>query len=238
MTPLSRNARVAGLLYLVASAVGVLRLIVIPGRLFVTGDAAVTAGNIAAHEGLFRLGIVSYVLSAALWLFVPLALYRLLHMVDRELAVLMVILGSLVQVPLFLVNSVTDAGALLFVRGTDVASAFSQPHREAFASILLDLHHHLDLVNAVFWGLWLFPFGILVYRSRFLPRIIGVWLILAGCGWLSYSMAGLLSPGLDDVVNTYIQPLTLGEVVAMFWLLVVGAREHPGTPRVDMSVRS
>src|SRR5215467_6455627 len=103
MTALSKDARVAGLLYILASAVGVLRLIYIPSKLFVYGNATATAANVAAHEALFRLGIASELLGAALWLFVPLALYRLLKGVDQTLAVLMVILGSLMQVPLFFV---------------------------------------------------------------------------------------------------------------------------------------
>src|SRR5438477_3736721 len=119
MTPLSRNARVAGLVYILASAVGVVRRMYIPNALFVHGNAAATANNIAAHESLFRLGIVSSLLGSALWIFVPLALYRLLKGVDQRLAVLMVILGSLMQVPIFFVNSVTDVAALLFARGAD-----------------------------------------------------------------------------------------------------------------------
>ena len=78
MTSLSKNARIAGLLYILASAVGVVRLLYIPSRLFVEGNAAATANNIVTHEFLFRLGIVSNLLAAALWMFVPLALYRLL----------------------------------------------------------------------------------------------------------------------------------------------------------------
>src|SRR5882762_4527828 len=101
MTSLSKNARVAGLLYIVASVVGVLRLLYIPKTLIVSGNAAATASNIAAHESLFRLGMVSEMFAAVLWMFVPLALYRLLKDVDHALAVLMVILGSLMQVPLF-----------------------------------------------------------------------------------------------------------------------------------------
>src|SRR5690348_9662854 len=101
MTALSRNARVAGLLYILASAVGVVRLIYIPNTLIVHGNGAATADNIAAHELLFRLGIVSYLVASVVFLFLTLALYRLLKGVNQELAVLMVILGSLVQVPIF-----------------------------------------------------------------------------------------------------------------------------------------
>src|SRR5499425_2624978 len=153
MTALSKDARVAGLLYILASAVGVLRLMYIPNTLFVYGNATATAANIAAHESLFRLGIASELLGAALWLFVPLALYRLLKGVDQTLAVLMVILGSLMQVPLFFVSIVTDAAALLFVRGGGYLSIFDKPQRDAFARLFLDLHHQLDLAGLVFAGL-------------------------------------------------------------------------------------
>jgi hypothetical protein len=225
MTSLSKNARVAGLLYILASVVGVVRLLYIPKTLIVHGNAAATANNIAAHELLFRLGIVSYLLSSALWIFVPLALYRLLKGVDQGLAVLMVILGSLMQVPIFFINSVTDAAALLFVRGADFLSVIDKPQRDAFAMLFLNLHHHLDLANAIFWGLWLLPFGLLVYRSRFLPRFLGVWLIMACFAWLAFSFTGLLLPAQQDKVFTISQPFTLGEVVTMFWLVIMGARE-------------
>ena len=124
MTLLSKNARVAGLLYILASVVGVVRLLYIPTILIVHGNATATANNIVAHESLFRLGIVSQLLASVLWLFVPLALYRLLKEVDQALAVLMVILGSLMQVPIFFFNTVNDAAALLFARGGDFLTVF------------------------------------------------------------------------------------------------------------------
>jgi len=227
MTSLNKKARVAGLVYVVASAIGVVRLLYIPSALFVHGDAAATANNIVVHETLFRWGIVAYLVSAALWIFVTLALYRLLKEVDRDIAVLMVILGSLMQVPLFFVNSVTDVGALLFARGGDFLSVFAKPQRDAFAMLFLDLHHQLDLANFIFAGLWLLPLGLLVYRSRFLPRFLGAWLMLACFGWLAFSLTGFLRPGAEDQVFTWIQPLTLAEVATMLWLLIMGAKERP-----------
>jgi hypothetical protein len=225
MTSLSKNARVAGLLYILASVVGLVRLMYIPNALFVHGNAAATANNIVAHQSLFRLGIASQLLGSVLWLFVPLALYRLLKEVDQELAVLMVILGSLMQVPIFFINSVTDAAALLFARGADFLSVFDKPQRDAFVRLLLNLHHHLDLANAIFWGLWLLPFGLLVYKSRFLPRFLGVWLIIACFTWLAFSVSGLLLPGYEDKVFTIGQPFMLGEVVTILWLVIMGAKE-------------
>jgi hypothetical protein len=227
MTPLSKNARVAGFLYILASVVGMVRLMYIPKALFVHGNAAATAGNIAAHESLFRWGIVCALLGSVLWLFVPLALYRLLKGVNQGLAVLMVILGSLMQVPIFFINTVNDAATLLFVRGTDFLSVFDKPQRDALVRLFLSLHHHLDLANGVFWGLWLIPFGLLVYRSRFLPRFLGVWLMLACFAWLAFSFTGLLFPAYEDKVFNYSQPFSLGEVVAMLWLVILGAKEQP-----------
>jgi uncharacterized protein DUF4386 len=226
MSPLSKNARVAGLLYILASVVGVVRLLYIPKALIVSGNAAATADNIAAHESLFRLGILSSLIASVLWMLVPVALYRLLNTVHHGLAVSMVILGSLMQVPIFFINSATDAAALLSVRGASFAAAFDKPQRDAFAMLFLDLHHHLDLANAIFWGLWLIPFGVLVYRSRFLPRFLGVWLVIACVGWLAFSFTGLLFPANEDKAFTLGQPLMWGELVTMLWLAIMGAKEQ------------
>ncbi len=225
MASLNKNARVAGLLYILFSAIGVVRLMYIPKTLFVHGDAAATVNNIVAHELLFRFGIVSQLVAAAGWIFVTLALYRLLKGVDQGLAVLMVILGSIMVTPIFFINSVNDAAALLFARGADFLSVIDQPQRDALARMFLNLHHQLDLANAVFWGLWLFPLGLLVYRSRFLPRFLGVWLMLGCFGWLAFSFTGIVFPSYEDTVNNITQPATLGELVFMLWLLVMGARE-------------
>ena len=226
MTSLSKNARVAGFLYILFSVFGVVRLIYIPNVLFVHGNAAATANNIAAHERLFRFGIVSYLLCAAGWIFVTLALYRLLKGVDQGLAVLMVILGSLVAVPISFLNAVNDVAALLFARGADFLSVFDKPQRDAFVTLFLRLQHHGDLANEIFWGLWLIPFGLLVYRSRFLPRILGVWL-MAGClGYLAQSFTGFLFPQFEDKVLTYSQPLMMSELAIMLWLVIMGAKER------------
>jgi len=224
---LSKNARVAGLLYLLGSLFGIVRLIYVPNTLFVYGNATATAKNIAEHELLFRFGIVSYLLCAALWIFVTLALYRLFKGVNQGLAVLMVILGSLMVTPIFFVNTVNDAAALLFVRGGGYLSVFDKSQREALARLFLDLHHQLDLANEIFWGLWLIPYGLLVYKSRFLPRILGVWLIIACFAYLALSLTGFLLPAYEDQVNNVAQPILLGELATMLWLLIMGVNEKP-----------
>src|SRR6476660_9272935 len=159
--------RVAGFLYLLLLGAPLL-LIYIPSTLFVSGNATATANNIAAHETLFRLGILSDLFTGTMVIFLTLALYRLFKGVDQGLARLVVILGSLMVAPIYFLNTINDAAALLLVRGVDFLSVFEKPQRDALAMMFLRLHGHGILVNEVFWGLWLLPFGLLVYRSRFL----------------------------------------------------------------------
>jgi len=217
-----KNARIAGLAYL-ALMTAPLRLVYIPDTLIVRGDAAATARNIAAHEQLFRLGIVSDLFTATMSIFLMLALYRLFKDVDRQLAILMVILGALVSAPIYFLNTVNDVAALLLIRGPEFLAAFTEPQRDALAMLFLRLHDHGVLANEVFWGLWLFPFGLLVYRSRFLPRILGVWLMLNCCAYVALSLTGYLWPQYLNRVWNLSFPLLLGELAILLWLLIRGA---------------
>lgn len=223
MTSLSKNARVAGLLYILSSLFGMVRLIYVPNVLFVHGNAAATASNIAGHELLFRFGIVSYLLCNALWIFVMLALYQLLKGVDHALAVLMVIL-SLMVTPISFVNIANDIAALLFARGADFLSVFDKAQREALVTLFLNLHHQLDLAWELL-GVSFIPFGLLVYRSRFLPRILGVWLMIASFAYMALSFTGLLFPGYEDKVIRFAQPVLFAEVALMLWLAIMGVKE-------------
>ena len=225
MTSLSRNARVAGLLYLTLLTAP-LRLIYIPSKLVVAGNAAATANNIAAHQMLFRLGIVSDLFTATMTIFLTLALYRLFKAVDEGLARLVVILGSLIVTPIYFLNTINDAAALLLVRGADFLTVFDKPQRDALAMLFIRLHGHGILVNEVFWGLWLLPFGLLVYRSRFLPRILGVWLMLNCFAYLAPSVTGILWPQYEATISNWLFPVMFGELAIMLWLIIMGAKER------------
>lgn len=229
MGSLSRNARIAGLLYLMLVLVGPVRLIYIPSVLFVTGNAAATVHNIASHEVLFRIGIFADLVAATLDIFVLLALYRLLNGVDRNLAAIMVIFG-LIDVPIYFINTLNDVGALLFARGADFLSAFGQSQRDAMTMLFVNLHHYGVVVNEVFWGLWLLPFGILVYKSGFLPRILGVWLVLNCFAYLAEDFTGVLVPQYANMVANVAFPLQLGEVAIMLRLIIMGATQRVVTP--------
>ncbi len=225
MTSLSRNARIAGILYLTLLTAP-LRLIYIPNKLIVAGNASATANNIAAHEMLFRLGMVSDLFTATMTIFLALALYRLFKGVDEGLARLVVILGALMVTPIYFLNTINDAAALMLARGPDFLSVFDKPQRDALLLVFLGMHDQGVLANEVFWGLWLFPFGLLVYRSRFLPRILGVWLMLNCFAYLAASITGMLWPQYEQRVSDWTFPIMFGELAIMLWLIIMGAKEH------------
>jgi hypothetical protein len=226
MTTTSRNARIAGFLYLLLVIVGPLRLMYIPSTLFVHGNASATANNIAAHEVLFRLGIVGDLFCGTILIFLVLAFYRLFKGLDQDLAVLVVILGGVLPAANDFFTVLNDSAVLILVRGADFLSVFDKPQREALAMLFLRMHDQEILAAMIFWGLWLVPLGILVYKSHFLPRFLGVWLIINGLGYLSVSLTGLLLPQYKDVVGNITLPVLTGEVVFMLWLLIMGAKEQ------------
>jgi hypothetical protein len=222
--------RVAGFWYLLLIAAGPLRLIYIPSKLIVHGNAAATVSNIAAHEMLFRFGIASDLVAALILIFLTLAFYRLFVGVDRALAVLVVILGGVMPALIYFVGVVDDFGVLMVVRRADFLSVFDQPQREALAMLFLKLRDSQNTAAEVLWGMWLFPLAVLVYRSRFLPRFLGVWLAIGGVAYIALSVAGTLWPQYQGTVWTISQPATFSEIALTLWLLVKGARPQEPSP--------
>ncbi len=152
-----------------------------------------------------------------------LALYRLLSGVNKTHASLMVAL-VLVSAAVGFMNVLNNIAALTLFRGADFLSVFDKPQRHALAMLFLRLHGQGIVINEIFWGLWLFPFGVLVMRSGFLPRILGVWLIVNCFAYVVLSFTGLLSPQYQDVAFRSAFPAQLGEVAIMLWLLIRGAK--------------
>jgi len=206
---------------------GIFALIYVPSKLIVYGDATATANNIAASEVLFRLGIACNLISQAGFIFVALALYDLLKGVNRRHAVVMVTL-ILVAIPIALLNELNAIAALILVRGADFLSVFEKPQRDALAMLFLNLHGYGFDVAGIFWGLWLFPLGLLVYRSEFIPRVIsrvlGVLLMLNTFTFPVNSFTPLLWPQYEHIVSRWMRPFGFGELALMFWLLIMGAR--------------
>jgi Domain of unknown function (DUF4386) len=226
MNSTKNTARLAGLLYLVNGVTGFFGIIYVPSKLIVSGNAPATANNILASERLFRLGIVSELICAAEFVFLLWVLYRLLGGVNKTHASLMVILG-LVFVPIMCVNVLNEIAALTLLRGANFLSVFDKRQLEAMAVLFLDLHRYGYVVGWIF-GLWLFPFGVLVFRSGFLPRILGVLLIAACFGYLADSLTPLLLPNYAHIVGRFASvALTLGEPAIILWLLIRGAKDQP-----------
>jgi hypothetical protein len=224
MHPTNKTARVAGALYVLLGVTAPFSLIYIPRTFIVRGDATATANHILASETLFRMGIVSELISATITIFLVMVLYRLLNGVNKMHASLMVILGALVSVPISFLNVVNEIAALTLLRGPGFLSVFDRSQLEALALFFLGLHGQGLVVVEIFWGLWLFPFGILVMRSGLIPRILGVLLIVNGFAYLAASLTSLLAPAYSGVVNRFALIAETGELWIMLWLLIKGVK--------------
>lgn len=218
MSSVQKTARVAGLLYLLMVPLGIFGILYVPSALIVSGDAATTAKNIVASEGLFRLSIVSALLVEIINILVALVLYRLLKPVNKNQAFAMVIF-VLASVPIAMLNQLNNFAVLLLLRGADRFTAFETNQLHAQMMLFLDLHKNGEFIAQIFWGLWLFPLGYLVFKSGFLPRILGAILMIGCFGYLIDSFAFFLFPDSDVFVS---QLTAIGEILLPLWLLVKG----------------
>ncbi|MFI5166109.1 MAG: DUF4386 domain-containing protein [Thermoanaerobaculales bacterium] len=223
MHPTDKAARVAGAVYLSMAVTAPFSLIYVPRTLIVRGDATATADKILAHETLFRLGIAADLISSVIFILVVMALYRLLSGVNKTHASLMVTM-ALVSVAVGFTNALSNIAALTLFRGGDFLSAFNKGQLDALAMLFLRLHGQGIVINEIFWGLWLFPFGVLVFKSGFLPRILGLWLILNCFAYLALSFTSLLLPQYQDMVYRIAFPVFFGEGAIALWLLIKGAK--------------
>jgi hypothetical protein len=230
MDSIKKQARRAGWLYLALLVTAPIGLILVPDKLIVSGNATATVENIKASESLFRVGIASELFGQVILIFLTLALYRLFKSVNEYLAVLVVVLGALVSVPIAFFNVVNELAALVLVSGADFLSVFDQRQLDALAYLFLRLHGKGLLVVGIFWGLWLFPFGILVVRSGFIPRVLGFLMMIAGFSYLADSLTALLLPQLTGAVSQVSMILSFGEMPIILWLAIWGAKVKPSTP--------
>lgn len=222
MTTTNKTARLAGLMYFVWILTGLYALIYVPSKLFVKGDTVATANNILANEFLFRTYILNGIFSSALWVFMVLVLYRLFKEVNERHAKLLVAL-VIVQVPIGFFLEAFNIASLMILKG-EVLKTFELAQRQEIADLFLRFIDYGTLSLELYWGLWLFPLAMLVYKSPFLPRFIGVWLGINGAALCVLAFVSLMLPEHHDVVYKMAVPAMLGEVVFMLWLVVVGAK--------------
>lgn len=211
-------ARVTGFLYLLLVPLGLFGILYVPSLVIVPGDMAATASNISANGSLFRLSIVSAILVQLVNIVVVILLYNLLKPVNKYVAGLMVIF-LLLAIPIAYLNELSKFAVLLLLNGTEYATIFTPDQSQALAALFLDLHQHGIMIAQVFWGLWLIPMGYLIYRSGFIPRLLGVLLVIGGLGYLTDSFIFFLFPnfGIDFTTVTFI-----GEALFPLWLLIKG----------------
>jgi len=223
MSSIRATARFAGLLYVVFSILSVFGYMYVPGKFIVSGDAAATARNITASPLLYRVSILTSLAGQVLFIFLVLALYNLFKDVDKKQARLMVVLVC-VGVAAEFVNIANRIAPLLLLSGAGFLSAFTQPQLESLAMGCLRWGNNLGQLLTVFWGLWLFPFGILTIRSGFFPKILGILLLVAGFGYLVTCSTFIVFPDQLHTVSKLMMPLYFGELPIVFWLLIMGAK--------------
>jgi hypothetical protein len=223
MHPIDKAARQAGAVYLSLVLTAPFSLIYVPGKLIVRGNAAATAHNILTHQMLFRLAIVADLFTSVIFICLGMVLYRLLCRVNQAWARLMVAF-VLVSAAVGFLNELNNIAALVLVSGADFLSVFEKRQLEAMAYFFIRLNGQGTMTNEIFWGLWLFPFGLLVFRSGFLPRFLGVWLMINCFGYVALSMIALLFPPYYNTAFKMAQPVLFGELAILLWLLIKGAK--------------
>ena len=210
MNPIQKTAKIAGALYLLMIPLGIMGLIYIPMTLFVSGDIMATIANIKENEMLFRLGIVSALFIQLVQIFLVLYLYKLLKQVNEPIAKLMVIF-ALCAVPIAMLVEL-NLGAVLFL----IHSAEQSP---LLIELFLHLHEYGVFIAQIFWGFWLFPMGYLIYKSNYIPKFIGVLLVIGFFGYFADSFIFFLYP---DFSFSFSEFLFIGEVVLPLWLVFKG----------------
>jgi len=210
------RARITGAVYLLYFLTAVLGEFFMKG-LVVDGDAAATANNILAHQPLFRLGLATGLISTACYVAVTALFYGLFKPVNRSLSLLAAFF-SLVGCAILAFASVFQLAPLVVLGGSPYLSVFKVEQLRALALIFLELNTQANNICVVFFGVYCLLIGYLIFRSAFLPRILGVLMALAGLGWLTF-----LYPPLANHLSPY--NLVLGfvaELAFCLWLLVMG----------------
>ena len=202
--------RILRILYPIWMAFGIFSIVYIPSMLLVAGNAAETASKILANEFLFRAGIVGGLVTQLIFIFTVLLLYKLFESVSKNHSLLMVVL-ALVSVPIAILNELNNVAALLLLNNPDQMMFF------------LNLHTQGVIIASIFWGLWLFPLGYLIYKSGYFPKIIGMAVIIGGLGYTLGSFSELLALFSKTILSLF-EFMTFGEVVFLLWLVVRGAK--------------
>lgn len=222
ITSRKSTARLAGLLFLLWILTGFYDMFLVSPKIFVKGDLAASAKNILTHELLFRTSIFSGLITSTIWILLVLVFYQLFRSVNERQAKLLVAF-VVVQVPVAFIKGAFSVATLMTLKG-EVLMSFELSQRQNLAMFFLKINDYSVLALELFWGLWLFPLAILVYQSNFIPRLLGIWLIINGVVYVLLSFASIVLPQYKDMVFTLGMPAMFGELALMLWLLIKGVR--------------
>ncbi|HLN98195.1 MAG TPA: DUF4386 domain-containing protein [Pyrinomonadaceae bacterium] len=231
------RARMAGVFYLLTIATAMFAISVL-GRLVADNDAATTATNILAHESLFRLGFAGFLIGTSCYVAVTALLYELLAPVNRSVTLLAAFF-SLVGCTLWILGCIFYLAVFVALGGSQHSSAFTPEQLQALALMFLELNGLAFRVGMILFGFYCLLIGHLIFRSNFLPRILGVLVALAGMGHLVNTFASLLSPAFARLLLPYIMlPGFVGELSLMLWLLVMGVNATRWKERVTAAMEA
>src|SRR5438046_3485070 len=233
MNEIKRQARFAGILYTLANLAAPFACSYLPSILIVPGAATATADHVRTSIGFVRMGIAAELINATVVVFAALAFYRLFKPVSSTHARAMLVLVRL-AVPISLLTILNTVVALIFARRPDFLGAFDPQQLDALVLLFLRFHVYGYVIAGIFWGLWLFPFGILAMRSGFVPWLIGLFMLLAGVPYVVSAFTTLVLPQYD-YISTWLSPLMAGELPMLIWLLVWGAKEPTGGRAIPAS---
>ena len=233
MNSLKKTARGAGILYILMDVFMIFSGMVVDPKIYVPGDAVATASNILASEWLFRLGFVSNLVGLILQLFLVHVLYELFKSVDKGQARLMVIL-VVTGVSVAFLNNLNLYAPILLLSGAEHLSAFNPAQLQTLSMLFLDMYNNGIMLAEIFWGLWLIPLGILVYKSRFVPKVLGVLLIVGCFGHLLSFLSTFLFPDYSAILIPISEMIMIGELPIFLWLLIKGVKDQqPSTRNVS-----
>ncbi|MES2676249.1 MAG: DUF4386 domain-containing protein [Pseudomonadota bacterium] len=216
-------ARVSGFTYLILILTGVFGLVYVPSAIIVWSSPDITVANIKSSEFLFRLGILSQIICFIAFIMLPLFLYELLKSVGKTAATLMVVF-ALISIPITFVNILNKINVLLLLSGVEYLNKIPQEQLHAQVMYLLASFNNGNMVSNIFWGAWLFPLGYLVFKSHFLPKILGIFLMIGCFGYLVEFLARFLF-SLTEIPWYVSMPSSIGEFGICLWLLVFGINE-------------
>ena len=227
------QARLAGVLYLFVGIFGGFAEGYVDPKMYVAGNAAATAGNLAANPGLVRMAVVAHLLDGTFFVFLAMALYILLQHVHKSTARAMLILVAL-STGIICLNAIFEFEGLRVATDGTYASAFGIAGSNALALLLLDSQHYGTLIAQVFFGLWLVPLGYLAYRSELFPKWLAVVLEVGGACYLVDLLAAFLFPDIALMIHsTVVIPSAIAEISMVLYLLIVGVSE--GSPKIGPS---